>query len=95
MATALVIGDMVGSGDGVGVLNRRLGGERRDRGCVRRYLGVFWNDVNTTHWLAAVAAVWLFTFVNIIGARETGWAQVVTTVLKFVPLAAIGIVSPG
>jgi APA family basic amino acid/polyamine antiporter len=51
--------------------------------------------VNTKNWLAAlaaVAAVWLFTLVNIIGARETGWAQVVTTVLKFVPLAVIGIV---
>jgi APA family basic amino acid/polyamine antiporter len=59
------------------------------------YLGVFWNDVNTTHWLGAVtavAAVWLFTLVNILGARETGLAQVVTTVLKFVPLAVIGIV---
>jgi APA family basic amino acid/polyamine antiporter len=59
------------------------------------YLGVFWNDVNTNHWVAAVtavAAVWLFTLVNILGARQTGWAQVVTTVLKFVPLAVIGIV---
>ena len=59
------------------------------------YLGVFWGDVNTKHWvaaLAAVAAVWFFTLVNIVGARETGWAQVVTTVLKFVPLAVIGIV---
>jgi APA family basic amino acid/polyamine antiporter len=59
------------------------------------YLGVFWGDVNTKKWLAAlaaVAAVWLFTLVNIVGARETGWAQVVTTVLKFVPLAVIGIV---
>jgi APA family basic amino acid/polyamine antiporter len=59
------------------------------------YLGVFWGDVNTKNWLAAVvavAAVWFFTLVNIAGARETGWAQVVTTVLKFVPLAVIGIV---
>jgi basic amino acid/polyamine antiporter, APA family len=59
------------------------------------YLGVFWGDVNTHNWLAAlvaVAAVWLFTLVNIAGARETGLAQVVTTVLKFVPLAVIGIV---
>jgi APA family basic amino acid/polyamine antiporter len=59
------------------------------------YLGVFWGDVNTKNWLAAlvaVGAVWLFTLVNIAGARETGWAQVVTTVLKFVPLAVIGIV---
>src|ERR1043165_5418418 len=50
------------------------------------YLGVFWGDVNGKNWLAAlvaVAAVWLFTLVNIAGARETGWTQLVTTVLKF------------
>src|SRR5689334_12104946 len=59
------------------------------------YLGVFWSDVSSKNWLAAVvavAAVWLFTLVNIAGARETGWTQVVTTVLKFVPLAVIGVV---
>ena len=59
------------------------------------YLGVFWGDVRTTNWLAAlvaVAAIWFFTLVNIAGARETGIAQVLTTVLKFVPLAVIGIV---
>jgi APA family basic amino acid/polyamine antiporter len=59
------------------------------------YLGVFWGDVRTSNWLAAlvaVGAIWLFTLVNIAGARETGVAQVVTTVLKFVPLAVIGIV---
>jgi APA family basic amino acid/polyamine antiporter len=59
------------------------------------YLGVFWGDVKTSNWLAAlvaVAAIWLFTLVNIVGARETGIAQVLTTVLKFVPLAVIGIV---
>jgi len=59
------------------------------------YLGVFWGDVGTKNWLAAVvavAAIWLFTFVNILGARETGVTQVITTILKFVPLAVIGIV---
>ena len=59
------------------------------------YLGVFWGDVQTTNWLAAlvaVAAIWFFTLVNIVGARETGVAQVLTTILKFVPLAVIGIV---
>jgi basic amino acid/polyamine antiporter, APA family len=59
------------------------------------YLGVFWGDVQTTNWLAAlvaVGAIWLFTLVNILGVRETGIAQVMTTVLKFVPLAVIGIV---
>src|SRR6188768_578912 len=59
------------------------------------YLGVFWGDVGTSNWLAAlvaVGAIWLFTLVNILGVRETGVAQVVTTVLKFVPLAVIGII---
>ena len=58
------------------------------------YLGVFWGDVNQSNWLAAlvaIGAVWLFTLVNILGTRETGIAQVVMTVLKFVPLAVIGI----
>jgi len=59
------------------------------------YLAVFWGDVKTNNGLAAlvaVGAIWLFTIVNILGARQTGVAQVVTTVLKFVPLAVIGIV---
>ena len=59
------------------------------------YLGVFWGDVNTRNWLAAavaIGAIWLFTLVNILGARETGVAQVLTTVLKFVPLAVIGLI---
>jgi APA family basic amino acid/polyamine antiporter len=58
------------------------------------YLGVFWGNVQTTNWLAAlvaVAAIWFFTLINILGARETGIAQVLTTILKFVPLAVIGI----
>jgi APA family basic amino acid/polyamine antiporter len=59
------------------------------------YLGVFWGDVKTTNWLAAlvaIAAIWTFTLVNIAGARQTGIAQVLTTVLKFVPLAIIGVI---
>jgi APA family basic amino acid/polyamine antiporter len=59
------------------------------------YVGAFSGHVRTTNWLQAViavAAIWLFTLVNIVGSRETGVTQVVTTVLKFVPLALIGIV---
>ena len=59
------------------------------------YLGVFWGTARTTNWVAAliaVGAVWLFTAINIVGARETGVAQVLTTVLKFVPLAVVGLV---
>jgi APA family basic amino acid/polyamine antiporter len=59
------------------------------------YLGVFWGDVAAKNWLTAIvaiAAIWLFTVVNIVGTRETAWAQVATTVLKFVPLAVIGVI---
>jgi APA family basic amino acid/polyamine antiporter len=59
------------------------------------YLTVFWGDLGTQNWLAAAVAiglVWLLTGVNVIGARESGLVQVVTTVLKFVPLAVIGLI---
>lgn len=39
---------------------------------------------------AAVACVWLCTWVNARGVREAGVTQVVTTVLKLVPLLAVG-----
>src|SRR5689334_7635909 len=58
------------------------------------YLGVYWHDVGAKPWLTALvamAAVWAFTLVNVLGARETGVTQVVTTVLKFVPLVVISI----
>jgi APA family basic amino acid/polyamine antiporter len=59
------------------------------------YFGVFWdrlNNSNVTAALVAVGLIWLLTIVNILGARESGWVQVFTTVLKFVPLAIIGVV---
>ena len=58
------------------------------------YLAVFWGDA-TRNWIAALIAIgliWLFTAANILGVREAGWIQVVTTVLKFVPLLLIGVV---
>ena len=58
------------------------------------YLSVFWGDA-TKNWVAALLAiglVWLLTLVNILGVREAGWIQVVTTVLKFTPLLVIGVV---
>ena len=42
--------------------------------------------------LATLALVWLLTLVNCFGVRAAGWVQVVTTVLKLVPLVAIGLV---
>ncbi|HEX6389981.1 MAG TPA: amino acid permease, partial [Solirubrobacteraceae bacterium] len=59
------------------------------------YFAVFWPALETDRLLAvfvAIAAIWLCTIANILGAREGGRVQVLTTVLKFVPLAVIGIV---
>jgi APA family basic amino acid/polyamine antiporter len=59
------------------------------------YLGVFWPTVlsnNLVASLVGIAVIWLLTLVNVAGARQTGIVQVVTTALKFIPLALIGIV---
>lgn len=59
------------------------------------YLTVFWpavGDHQLLGALTAIALIWLLTFVNALGTRESGAVQLVTTVLKFVPLAAIGII---
>jgi APA family basic amino acid/polyamine antiporter len=59
------------------------------------YLTVFWSEVGDSKLLGAlvgIGLIWLLTFTNILGARESGIVQLATTVLKFVPLAVIGIV---
>ena len=59
------------------------------------YLAVFWPALGDQNLLAAavgIGVIWLLTAVNVIGVREGAAIQVVTTVLKFVPLAVIGIV---
>ncbi len=42
---------------------------------------------------AAIAAVWLFTLVNMRGARAAGMVQLITTVLKLAPLLAVVLVA--
>lgn len=59
------------------------------------YLAVFWGELGTNNLLAAlvgIGVIWLLTFVNILGTRQSGAVQVATTVLKFVPLAIIGVI---
>lgn len=59
------------------------------------YLAVFWPATGTDKLLGAlvaIALIWLLTLVNALGTRESGTVQLVTTILKFVPLAAIGII---
>ena len=58
------------------------------------YLVVFWPDAST-YWIAtllAIALVWLMTIVNVMGVRQAGRVQLVTTIIKFVPLLVIGVV---
>lgn len=59
------------------------------------YASVFWHRLatdNVAGFGLGLAVIWLLTLVNIAGARETGVMQVVTTVLKFVPLVLIGVI---
>ncbi len=56
------------------------------------YLTVFWPALATSGILAAsvaLVAIWLLSWVNSAGVRNAGWVQLVTTVLKLVPLLTI------
>ena len=56
------------------------------------YLTAFVPALNSTPAVAAtaaLAAVWLLIAVNIAGVRAGGWVQVLTTVLKLLPLVAV------
>jgi APA family basic amino acid/polyamine antiporter len=41
--------------------------------------------------ITGLSAIWLLTWVNTIGIRETGGVQLITTILKLVPLVALAI----
>ena len=59
------------------------------------YLAVFWPAVASNSLLAAlvgITAIWVLTAANVAGVKEAGSIQVITTVLKFVPLAIIGLI---
>lgn len=55
------------------------------------YLRVFWpalvDPLGSS--LVAIAVVWFLTFVNIMGVRQVGFLQIVTTVLKLIPILLI------
>ena len=58
------------------------------------YLSVFWPGLSGNMVLAAVvaiSAVWLLTWVNSLGVHSSGRMQLVTTVIKFLPLLALAI----
>ena len=57
------------------------------------YLSFFWKDLASNHmltFLVTVGLVWLLTIVNIIGVRRAGFVQLITTVLKLMPLVLVG-----
>ena len=59
------------------------------------YASVFWPRLGTSNVLAfavGLGIIWLLTLVNIAGVRQSGLVQLVTTVLKFVPLLLIGLI---
>jgi basic amino acid/polyamine antiporter, APA family len=56
------------------------------------YLGVFWPELKTDHVLGcyfSIGLVWLMTIINILGVRQAGVVQLITTILKLLPLILI------
>ncbi|MFU8797400.1 MAG: amino acid permease [Gammaproteobacteria bacterium] len=59
------------------------------------YLGVFWPELTQNPYLAftiKVGTVWFMTLINVFGVRSAGIVQLVTTVLKILPLLVMGTV---
>src|SRR5688572_7046659 len=58
------------------------------------YLTAFFPEIVRTPATAAgtaLGAVWVLVGVNLLGVRAAGWVQVVTTILKLLPLALIAV----
>lgn len=57
------------------------------------YLSVFFPMINSpiAKALTILGIVWSITIVNIIGVRFAGFFQIITTILKFIPFAIVGI----
>lgn len=63
-----------------------------------RYLAEFWPWLGSStivSALAALAMLWALTFYNLLGARDVGRLQVVTVVLKLLPLVAVVVILAG
>lgn len=59
------------------------------------YLTVFWGALGSSPLLAAgvgLATLWVLTWVNFVGVHPAGLVQLVTTILKLIPLIVIGTV---
>lgn len=59
------------------------------------YLSIFFPILSTSPLAAAIVGLgtlWLLTYINSRGVKEAGWVQLITTVLKLVPLILVAIV---
>ncbi len=59
------------------------------------YLGIFWPGLDHNPFMqliASLTALWGLTIINLVGVKQGGTIQVVTTVLKIIPLVAIAII---
>lgn len=59
------------------------------------YLSFFWPELranNLLAFLASIGLVWFATLINLIGVRQAGMVQVITTILKLLPLLLIAFV---
>ena len=59
------------------------------------YLSVFIPELETNAFLAistGLGAVWLLTFINTMGVKQAGLVQMITVVLKLIPLLAVSFV---
>lgn len=57
------------------------------------YLTVFWSALQNPLFACAVAlaTIWFLTMVNIVGVRSAGFIQLITTILKFIPILVVAI----
>jgi APA family basic amino acid/polyamine antiporter len=58
------------------------------------YVEVFWNSGHTKSWSIVIALIglWIPAVVNLAGLRSIAWFQILTTIVKFVPLLFIATV---
>ncbi|MEM9849135.1 MAG: amino acid permease [Bacteroidota bacterium] len=59
------------------------------------YLSVFFPILAESSFVAIIiglAVIWLLTFINCRGAKEAAWVQLITTILKLIPLILIAVV---
>lgn len=58
------------------------------------YVAAFFPSLNSNNWMAGLVAillVWVLTFINLRGADLAGKVQTISTIIKVIPLVAIGI----